>query len=145
METNRERKFVVRFAVGDKRGIRSSVWRIWKGRGKDDIYIAPRPVASFVKGSLHASGLCYFSVTAEHHAEMIASGTARDRRALTRWQRPATPSAGLVKVVTTLFAAEFLSHNFVPVRDDASLIDPPKPGEAIVIDLLFSGPTARAA
>jgi hypothetical protein len=138
MEANRERKFVVRFAVGDKRGIRSSVWRIWKGRRKDDIYIAPRPVVSFIKGSLHASGLCYFSVTAEHHAQMVATGTARrEGRALTRWQRLATPAAGLVKAVSILFAAEFLSQNFKPVRQDTSLIEPPKPGEAIVIDLLF--------
>jgi hypothetical protein len=48
--SSRNREFVVRFAVGDdKRGVRSSVWRIWKGRNKDDIYVAPRPVAGNVE------------------------------------------------------------------------------------------------
>ena len=28
---NQEREFVVRFAIGDARGLRSSVWRVWKG------------------------------------------------------------------------------------------------------------------
>jgi hypothetical protein len=141
--TNRERQFLVRFAVGDERGIRSSVWRIWKGREKDDIYIAPRAAANFVKGSLHASGLCYFSITSEHYAQMSAAGTARKTRALTRWQRPVTPTAGLVKVVSIVFAAEFLSQNYVPVaREDTLLIDSPKLGQAIVVDLLF-GRTPR--
>jgi hypothetical protein len=63
MSTNRQREFVVRFAIADERGARSSVWRIWKAKGEDDIYVAPRPIVSITKGSLHANGLCYFSHT----------------------------------------------------------------------------------
>jgi hypothetical protein len=88
-------KFVVRFAIGDARGLRSSVWRVWKGRKKDDLYIAPRPMVSVLKGSLHASGLCYFSITAHQHAQMMATGTAREKRALTRWKRLPTPASWL--------------------------------------------------
>jgi hypothetical protein len=75
----KEREFVVRFAIADERGARSSVWRIWKGRGKDDIYIAPRAIVSFAKGSVHASGLCYFSLTAQRHDQMVATQARRER------------------------------------------------------------------
>jgi hypothetical protein len=135
---DREREFVVRFAVGDARGLRSSVWRIWKGRKKDDIYIAPRPVVSILKGSLHESGLCYFSITTEHHARMTSTGTARERRALTRWKRVPTPASGLVRAVSILFAAEYLQRNFTPVvEQNTTLIDVPKSGETITVDLVF--------
>jgi hypothetical protein len=71
---------VIRFAVADSWGLRSSVWRVWNGRKKDDIYIAPRAMVSVLKCSLHESGLCYFSITAQHHAEMMAKGVAREKR-----------------------------------------------------------------
>jgi hypothetical protein len=134
----REREFVVRFAVGDERGIRSSVWRIWKGKKTDDIYIAPRSVAGVVKGSLHATGCCYFSVTSQHHARMLAAGTARERRGITRWKRRATPAAGLVSAFSVLFAAEFLSQNFTPFEEGTSLIRVPHPGQAVIVDLVFA-------
>jgi hypothetical protein len=136
MKTHSER-FLVRFALGDRQGIRSSVWRIWKARKTDDIYITPRPMVSIAKASLHVSGLCYFAITAQHHRRMIAAGTARDRRALTRWKRLPTPPAGLASALSILFAAEFLSQKPTPVDSDPLLIDVPKAGEAIVIDLLF--------
>ena len=139
MEGDREREFVVRFAVGDARGLRSSVWRIWKGRNKDDIYIAPRPMVSMLKGSLHQSGLCYLSVTRQHHERMMATGTARDKRALTRWKRGPTPAAGLVSAVCILFAAEYLQQNFTPVvEENTTLIAVPKSGETVMVDLVFA-------
>jgi hypothetical protein len=137
--TDRKREFVVRFAVGDARGHRSSVWRIWKGRNKDDIYIAPRPMVSKLKGSLHESGFCYFSVTTEHHKQMMAAGTAREKRGLTRWKRLPTPAAGMVSAVCILFAAEFLQRNFTPVvEQETTLIPIPKSGETVIVDLVFA-------
>jgi hypothetical protein len=137
MPPKKDRDFVLRFAIADQRGARSSVWRIWKGRRKDDIYIAPRPIVSIAKGSLHASGHCFFSFTAQHHAQMLASGNAREKRAFTRWQRLPTPSAGLVSVVSLLFAAEYLSRGGSPVEPGPALIEAPGAGQAVVIDLLF--------
>jgi hypothetical protein len=137
MSSRKKREFVVRFVIGDATGARSSVWRIWKGRGKDDIYIAPRPIVPFVKGSLHASGLCYFSITSQRHTEMITAGSARENRALRRWRRVPTPDAGLVGVLQLLFPAEYLSKYGTPVEADTALIEAPKPGQAIVVDLIF--------
>jgi hypothetical protein len=92
---------------------------------------------SIAKGSLHASGHCFFSFTAQHHAQMLASGNAREKRAFTRWQRLPTPNAGLVNVVSLLFAAEYLSQNGSRVEPDTALIEAPKAGQAVVIDLIF--------
>jgi hypothetical protein len=132
------RKFIVRFAIGDERGIRSSVWRIWKGKKTDDIYIAPRSMAGVIKASLHATGHSYFSITSQHHARMLTEGTARQKRGITRWNRRAPPAdGGFASAFSVLFAAEFLSKNFTPVEDGTSLIGIPYPGEAVIIDLLF--------
>ncbi len=144
--SGREREFVVRFAVGDaKHGARSSVWRIWKSRNKDDIYVAPRSVAGFLKGSLHASGACQFALTTQHHAHMISTGAASDRRQIATWQRRATRTDGFTKAVSILFASEFLSQNFTRVAAETILINPPERGRAILVDLLFDGigPTGR--
>jgi hypothetical protein len=137
MPTKDKRDFVLRFAIADQRGALSSVWRIWKGRGKDDIYIVPRPIVSLAKGSLHASGHCFFSFTSQHQAQLVASGGAREKRAFTRWQRHPTPSAGLVNVVSSLFAAEYLSLGGSPVEANTALIEAPEPGQAVIIDLLY--------
>ncbi len=138
MPSKKEREFVVRFAIADDSGARSSVWRIWKGRGKDDIYIAPRPIVSIAKGSLHKSGHCYFSFTSQHHTQMVVAGTAREKRAFTRWRRLQAPQAGLVNVVSLLFAAEYLSRHGTPVEQGTALIEAPRPGEAVVVDLIFA-------
>jgi hypothetical protein len=135
--STRSREFTVRFAIGNERGIRSSVWRIWKGKKTDDIYVAPRSMAGVVKGSLHATGYCYFSVTSQHHARMLAAGTARERRAITRWKRRVTPAAGLASAFSVLFAAKFLSRNVTPVEEGTLLIRVPRPGQAVIVDLVF--------
>jgi hypothetical protein len=137
MSSRKDRDFVIRFAIADASGARSSVWRIWKGRGKDDIYIAPRPIVPFAKGSLHASGLCYFSITSQRHAEMTTAGSSRESRALRRWRRAPTPDAGLVSVLQLLLPAEYLSEYGTPVETDTALIEAPKSGQAVVVDLIF--------
>lgn len=46
----------VRFAVVDSAGYRSADWRVWTSRNHDDVYLAPRLAAGWIKVSLHASG-----------------------------------------------------------------------------------------
>jgi hypothetical protein len=93
---------------------------------------------SIAKISLHAGGYCYFSFTSQRHAQMVARGAARTKRAFTRWQRLPTPQTGSVNVASLLFAAEYLSRNGTPVEPDTTLIRPPRVGQAIAIDLLFA-------
>jgi hypothetical protein len=133
---SKKRDFVVRFAVGDdKLGGSSSVWRVWKSRNNDDVYLAPRSAAGLVKGSLHASGQCHFAATTQHHAA-IRSGS-RDRR-ITAWRRVPTPADGYTKCVQILFASEFLSRTPFPIGQETTLLSYPQSGKAIVVDLLFS-------
>jgi hypothetical protein len=133
---SKKRDFVVRFAVGDdKLGGSSSVWRVWKSRNNDDVYLAPRSAAGLVKGSLHASGQCHFAVTTQHHAA-IRSGS-RDRR-ITAWRRVPTPTDGYSNCVQILFASEFLSRTPFPIRQETTMLSYPQSGKAIVVDLLFS-------
>jgi hypothetical protein len=136
----RDRELTVRFAIGDEQGARSSVWRIWKGRGKDDIYVAPRSVAGIMKGSLHASGRCHFAVTTQHYERISTGGGAMLReRTITAWERRRpSPVHDVVQAVSILFAAEFLSDKSYPVGPGTRLIDTPVPGKAIIVDFLFA-------
>jgi hypothetical protein len=45
----------IRFCVGEP-GRRSTIWRIWAGKNKSDIYVASRKTAGIFKVSLHESG-----------------------------------------------------------------------------------------
>ena len=135
---NPKRDFVVRFAVGNTAGQRSSVWRVWKSRTKDDVYLAPRPMAHSLKGSLHASGLCYFSITSDKYAQMADSGSAPHKRAFVRWHRPSTPKNAFVCATKLLFPSEYLQCKYTPVlEDEVMLIEVPKQKETVVVDLVF--------
>jgi hypothetical protein len=48
-----------------------------------------------------------------------------------------TPAAGLASAFSVLFAAKFLSRNFTPVEEGASLIGVPRPDQAVIVDLVF--------
>lgn len=138
--STRDREFAVRFAIGDEHGARSSVWRIWKGRHKDDIYIAPRSVAGIIKGSLHASTRCHFAVTAQYYEKLTAgTGTKLPARTITTWERRRpSPTQDVVQAVSILFAAELLSKTTHPIEAGTRIIDTPAPGKAIIVDFLFA-------
>lgn len=50
-----DHKTPIRFAVGVP-GRRSTLWRLWANRAKDDVYLATRRSAGIFKFSLHESG-----------------------------------------------------------------------------------------
>lgn len=45
----------IRFSVGEP-GRRSTIWRLWAGKHKNDVYLASRKTAGIFKVSLHESG-----------------------------------------------------------------------------------------
>jgi|SRR5215217_9544057 len=76
---------VVRFAVGGPGEPRSLVWRVWKPKGKSDLYISGRTQVGVWKVSLHKSGVWRFAFTKEYwetHGEEDAD------RLIERWDRP---------------------------------------------------------
>jgi hypothetical protein len=73
--------FVCKFVVGKKNGPRASVWRVWAGRKKPDLYIAATSVAGKVKASLHASGIRHVGLTSQY----AASTQQTEKRNIQRW------------------------------------------------------------
>jgi hypothetical protein len=59
---------VLRFFVSTGSGLRSGAWRLWSNG--NDIYVAPREVASDLKISLHASGQCNHAFTKTLESEL---------------------------------------------------------------------------
>jgi hypothetical protein len=104
---------VLRFAVVDEDGRRSSTWRIWSGASKrpsDDTYIAPRHATQF-KISLHKDGYC------QHGPIDVLRRSVRpeDRQALDRWElapdRTSNPAYFL------LFLSDHLRDYPTPLQD----------------------------
>jgi hypothetical protein len=80
---------VLRFAVGTPSRLRSSVWRLWVYRS--EAYLAGRYMGSWLKLSLHSSGIWRLA-----WAEELEREEAGDR-VLKRWQRPPDYSEGWAK------------------------------------------------
>lgn len=84
----------IRFCVGEP-GRRSTIWRLWAGKKKSDIYIASRKSAGIFKVSLHESGDWRIQWVnrdpsvhvASYEGEHIGAG-----RIIHQWVR--TPSSG---------------------------------------------------
>jgi hypothetical protein len=76
-----EARQVIRFAVGSAAGPRSRTLRLWVPKGKSDVYLSSRRIASAVKVSLHEPGPARIALT----SEFVFKGTfrvpeERDRR-----------------------------------------------------------------
>ena len=137
----------LRFAVGDQGGMRSALWRVWKNKGKDDIYAAPSGITSagniagIAKVSLHKSRRCTFGFTTQY--QKAVGGDLKDR-SLIYWERQDGPEHGFVNAVSILIAENFLSRRATPYAKELSLMDPPHEKGALVIDMLFTRmPTNR--
>jgi hypothetical protein len=63
---------VLRFAVGNPHGERSTIWRAW--RSGDDVYVATRSLGGVLKASLHQAGDCFVGFTSEYAARARARG-----------------------------------------------------------------------
>lgn len=72
---------VIRFAVGTRDDLRSSVWSLWSNR--NDLYLAARCFAGISKFSFHQSGIYRFAINSTVEREDDASD-----RALYKWERP---------------------------------------------------------
>ena len=82
---DRSKEEVVRFAVGGPDEPRSCVWRVWKGKGTSDVYIAIRTLGGVLKVSLHESGVWRFGLTKEFWE---TRGENDADRLIEKWERP---------------------------------------------------------
>lgn len=73
----------LRFRVGSQVSAHSTTWKIFTR--KSDIYLLSRAFGSTLKVSLHETGECQFSRTAEWAAE---SGRPNQERHIVKWEMP---------------------------------------------------------
>jgi hypothetical protein len=124
----------LRFAIGNDAGIVSSVWRAWKARKSDDIYLTPRAAGHVFKISLHrGDGYCHLAITSE------ASARAEGRsRVISKWKRDEGPRDGYETAFQLLFPAEYLSRLGSVSEKQTRLIPVPAKGESVVVDVVYS-------
>jgi hypothetical protein len=132
--------FVLRFAVGDRGGVLSALWRVWRDEGKDDIYIAPSGITSdgniagIAKISLHKSRVCTFGFTSQYKRVIGGSGD----RSVISWERNEGPEGGFAAAGSILIAAKFLSRQATPYGKELCLMKPPEKNGSLVIDMIFT-------
>jgi hypothetical protein len=80
---------VLRFAAGSPTALQSSVWRLWVHG--DDVYLASRVLAKWIKVSLHASGIWRTAWTQQMQRPRTGD------RVVQRWQRPTEFRPGWVQ------------------------------------------------
>ena len=62
----------LRFSVGHPGGLRSEIWKCWTpGKGKSDVYLAPRTIGGEFKLSGHGPDVLKLGLTAEFKKRMI--------------------------------------------------------------------------
>jgi hypothetical protein len=81
---------ILRFAVGEAHGPRSSTWRLWVPKGKSDVYISTRRLGASVKVSLHESpGPSRAALTSEWVQKTgYSASEEQDPRLAIEWDRP---------------------------------------------------------
>jgi hypothetical protein len=133
---NATREFVSKFAVFTNEQVSSSVWRAWKGRNNDNIYIAPRNLAGILKISLHKSRHCHLAFTSQYWKKEGPTGIARP--AIFTWYRSETPDKRATVLASLLIAEEFLAPWTAPHDKFVQRLPSPGVGKAYKITFIFS-------
>lgn len=121
----------IRFAVGGRDDLRSSVWRLWAN--KSDLYLAARSFAGTSKISFHASGVCRYAVVSQ-----------TPRPPIDRWPKPARTINGITPVIDVIvpyFPVESSFRDRVPpTQKKLEMIDPPEEGAKRIIRIFLADP-----
>lgn len=138
----------IRFGVG-RPGRRSSVWRQWANKNKDDVYLATRHGAGVFKISLHESGDWRLQwvdrnvLPDPRDATFIPlSDSATEGRVLDQWSRPSSGGTGWTDALSLWVPSEDVREipcDAEPGRD-AQWIDAPAPGNATEFRVVFVEP-----
>jgi hypothetical protein len=130
----RKRESTLRFAVIQDGKVASSIWRVWKARNKNDIYIAPRNIAGELKVSFHESGYAHLAVT-----KQSAARQGREiRPVIFKWQRPVLEADKIWPAASLLIAPEFLSPTDGLLDENLLLLAPPAIGKAYFVSFVFA-------
>jgi hypothetical protein len=130
----------IRFAVGDKGDVRSSIWRLWANG--NDLYLAARSYAHISKISFHQSGLYRFAINDKVERENDASD-----RVLYKWKRPDEFIPGWTRCFGLLFPPRVTQHPFANVFAEnkaIQFIEPPAAGRKVILNIILSHKAARS-
>ena len=98
----------IRFTVGQP-GRRSTIWRLWAGPSKDDVYLASRHSAGVFKFSLHQSGDWRLAAIAEDLSAVpftSLGGPEPEGRVMHRWARPPAGPTGWTEALSLWVPAQ---------------------------------------
>lgn len=120
------------------------MWRLWKDKGKSDVYISARTLAGVVKVSLHESGDWRFAFHEPFWKARVAP-RAEDRR-IERWARP-PPINGITPafMIVVPFAEIGLPRRPLPDKakkyaKDAIWVTPAPEGFATYFNVMYTNP-----
>ncbi len=112
------KKHVVRFAVGNPEGPRSTVWRLWASG--DHVYISSRLYGDTIKASLHKSGKWRWGFTEEYTARENSLLPAGADRALHKWGRPPERFPGITSAFEIIVPSTELAMPRHPLSEEAA-------------------------
>jgi len=125
---------VIRFAVGTRSDLHSSVWRLWAN--KNDLYLAARSHAMVSKFSFHESGNYRFAVNSTVEREDDAGD-----RALYKWKRSKEFVPGWTRCFGILVPPRITKEPFGNSFDEEKsikLVTPPAKGKKVIFNILLS-------
>lgn len=121
----------IRFAVGSRDDLRSSVWRLWGN--KNDLFLAARSTAGLSKISFHSSGICRHAVTSQ-----------TPRVPLDKWMRPPRSVQGITPVIDLIVPDFSVDNGFrdtpPPIEKKLELIDAPEEGTKRIVRVFLAAP-----
>lgn len=129
----------VRVAVGEP-GRRSSIWKIFIPKKKDDVYVMARTIGGIQKFSLHASGHFRYGWTMEGAKEFGLDPTVTDR-VVDRWERRMPDANGWTHTLSIFVPAEDVTA--LPDDSDhleALWVPSPPAGRVAALHLAFVAP-----
>ena len=122
-----------RFAVGDRHGRKSTIWKIVSTR--NDVYAFHRELGGIQKITFHG-------MTRKCHRAFTQRHPSMPGRFIEQWTRDDTPLPGqeeMVRVLTMIFPEGHLSPDLPTAGDKPVLwLDPPARGAARYVQILFS-------
>lgn len=134
----------IRFTVGQP-GRRSTIWRLWAGPTKDDVYLRSRHASSVWKFSLHESGdwrLAAIDKDLSAVPFIPLTETAPEGRVMHQWARPPVGNNGWTEALSLWVPAEHVLD--VPgdteQGEGVQWMSPPPPRSAIEFRLFLVRP-----
>lgn len=129
----------IRFAVGNEKDVRSSVWRLWSSG--NDLYLAARSHAHISKFSFHKSGNYRFAINEKIERENDATD-----RALYKWNRPNEFTPGWTRCFGILVPPRVTFAPFDNLFQEDKTIEfvaSPKANRKIIFNIILSHKAAR--